>query len=749
MPRSRLSCLFSLALCCSGSLIAQISVLTYQYDNTRAGANFNEAILTKSNVNANQFGKLFSYPVDGYLYGQPLYVPSVNIPGKGMHNVVYVATEHDSVYAFDADSNAGPNSEPLWHVSFINPGAGITTVPYGDTGCSQIVPEIGISGTPVIDLKSGTIYMVAMTKEAAGGLFNYVHRLHALDISTGAEKPGSPVVIQATYSGTGEGSTTLVFNPKNYKQRPGLLLLNGTVYTTWSSHCDIGRYHGWLMGYDATTLQQTAVYNNTPDGNEGSFWTGGAAPAVDQAGEIYLVAGNGTFDYANGGTDLGESYIKLAGSGGLAVDDYFTPFNFNDLNQRDVDVGSAGVALLGDEAGSPAHPHLMVGAGKEGRVYLLDRDNMGKWQSGSDSQIVQSLPLSIGGLFGNPAYFNKSIYLCGAGDNLKAFSVVNAHMSTNPTSRSPEAFDFPGCLPTISANGAANGIAWILEGSGTLHAYDASNLGNELYHSNQNANRDALGAYVKFTVPMVANGKVYAGSQSALNVYGELPPVATVGVTNAASGSQNAAAPGGIISIFGAGLAQGTASASTFPLPKSLAGSSVTVNGTTAPLYYASPTQVNAQIPFEAAPGAANISVISGGAVVASANVLIGSVGPGIFTLAPGRAAALNQDYSVNGPDRPAAPGSAVLIYLTSLGAVDHPVATGAAAGSNPLSRVVSQVTASIGGADATVLFSGLAPGFAGLYQVNLLVPQMPPGEYPVQISTGGAVSNVASVSIQ
>jgi len=236
---------YSLAMAMS----AQVSVTTYQYDNSRAGANLDERILTTANVNVSQFGRLFSLPVDGYVYGQPLYVSQVAISGQGTHNVVYIATEHDSVYAYDADTNTGVNSGPLWHVSLLN-SAGVTTVPYQDTGCGQITPEMGITSTPVIDPQSGVIYVVAMTKETAGGSTFYVHRMHALDIRSGAEMPGSPVVIQASYPGTGEGGTKLVFNPKNYKQRPGLLLLNGVVYTAWSSHCDGGAYHGWLIGYD-------------------------------------------------------------------------------------------------------------------------------------------------------------------------------------------------------------------------------------------------------------------------------------------------------------------------------------------------------------------------------------------------------------------------------------------------------------------------------------------------------------------
>ena len=734
-------CLAGLPLC------AQVSVLTYQYDTSRAGANLNESVLTKANVMVNQFGKLFSYPVDGYIYGQPLYLPGVTVPQKGIHDAIYLATEHDSVYAFDADSNSGANSTPLWHVTFINPSAGVTTVPYQDTSCSQIVPELGITSTPAIDPASGTIYVVAMTKETVGSVTTYVHRLHALDVATGAEKAGSPVAIQASVPGTGEGGTTVVFRAKDYKQRAGLVLFNGILYTAWASHCDIGQYHGWLIAYDAKTLSQTSVYNNTPNGNQASFWAGGAAPAVDAGGNIFVVGGNGTFDPGGKGPDVGESFLKLSTSGGLTLADYFTPFNYDSLNQSDLDVGSAGVALLADDAGSAQHPHLMVGSGKEGRIYLLDRDNLGKVRAGSDSQIVQSIPGAIGGLFGNPAYYNKTIYFGGSGDSLKAFPISGGRMATSPASQSAAKFDYPGCVPTISANGTADGIVWILEASGTLHAYDASNLASELYNSNQNKTRDALGATVKFSVPMVVNGKVYAGTQSALSVYGLLTGVVT-SVANAASGDPSAVAPGSIASIYGSGLAPSIAIAAAFPLPPQLGGASVSVNGAAAPLFYAAPNQIDFLVP-NLLSGNAAVTVTVGGVQTVARNVSVRDTAPGIFVLPQGRAATVNQDGSVNSADHPAPPASVVAVYATGLGAVNPPVAIGAQAPTASLSKVTATVTATIGGQPATVLFAGLAPAYAGLYQVNLVVPQIAPGDYPVQISTGDATSNTATISIR
>ncbi len=739
--------LFVLGIGLGVSALAQVSVLTYQYDVSRAGGNLQEVALTPANVNVNQFGKLFSYPVDGYVYAQPLYLPNVLIPGKGTHNVVYVVTEHDSVYAYDADSVG--DGTWLWAVNFLNPAGGVTSVPASDTGCDQIVPEIGITGTPVIDPKSGTIYLVAMTKEKTGSATNYVHRLHALDVSTGLERPGSPVVIQASTPGTGDGGTVDTLIPKNYKQRPGLLLLSGVVYTTWSSHCDGGRYHGWVIGYDAQSLGQVSVYNSTPNGGLGSFWAGGAAPAADAAGNIYVVTGNGSWDYATGGPDLGESYIKLASSDGLSVADYFTPYNQKALNDSDTDTGSAGVALLGDEAGSPTHPHLLAGAGKEGRIYLLDRDQLGGYQASSDSQIVQSIPGAISGLFGNPAYFNKTVYFCGSGDGVMAFPISNAQMTTKAASRSATQYGYPGCVPTISANGTANGIVWTLETSGTLHAYDAANLGHELFNSNQNKKRDGFGSYVKFTVPTVANGKVYAATQNSLLVYGLIAPAGgPISISNAATGDPSAIAAGSIASIYGQGLASGTSTSSGYPIPgATVAGASVTMNGTTAPIFYASPGQLNVQVPY-AVSGPVTVAVSVGGVPQGTANITVKSAAPTLFTLAQGRAAALNPDTSVNSSARPVAGGAVLSLYATGLGAVNPPVATGAAAGGNPPSSSTQGVTATIGGRAATVQFAGAAPGYAGLDQVNVIVPQMASGDYPVQIFVGSAASNTATISV-
>jgi uncharacterized protein (TIGR03437 family) len=702
-------------------VFAQVNVTTYQYNNARNGTNPSETILSPANVNSTQFGKLFSNPLDGEAYGQPLSMANLTV-GGGTHNVVFVATEHDSVYAFDAD-----NGQTLWHTSFLINGA--TTVPYTDVDCSQIEPEIGITSTPVIDASAGTIFVVAMTKE--GG--NYVHRLHALDVTTGAEKSGSPVVIQASVPGSGDGGNTVTLIPKNYKQRPGLLLLNGVVYLGMSSHCDIPLEHGWLIGYDETTLQQVAVYNNTPNGSLGSFWMAGAAPAADAAGNIYVVAGNGTFD----GSDLGESYIKLS-SPGLAVEDYFTPFNYASLDAGDQDTGSAGVALLGAEAGSAAHPNLMVGAGKEGRIYVIDQNNMGKWQSGSDG-VVQSIPNFISPVFGNPAYFNNTVFFCTGEQKMYAFSISSASLSVSSAVGTQFQYTGFGCVPTVSANGTSDGIVWTLDDTNTLRAYPASNLSTELYDTNQNYNRDGLDSYVKFSVPMVANGKVYVGTNTALDVFGLLTPAAsTLSVTNAGTLQPGAVAPGSLIAIKGSALAQSTVTAQSFPLSATLGGASVMVGGVAAPLLYASSSQINAQVPYETGLGSATVMVTGG----ASANISVAATAPGIFGV-------INLDGSINGASHPVAAGGVVAVYMTGLGAVSPAVGDGMAASLTTLSYASANVTATVGNQAATVIFAGLAPGYAGVDQVNVMIPQLASGSYALVVSAGGSASNGVMVTVE
>jgi hypothetical protein len=500
---------------------AQVLVTTYRYDGARSGQNLRESVLTHANVNAAEFGKLFSLPVDGQVYAQPLYLPSLTISGK-IHNVVFVATEHDSVYAFDADSGTGSYGSPLWWVSLI--GTGETTAGVADVlNCNSISPEVGITGTPVIDPSTNTLYVVAVSARNT----RLIHRLHALDVTTGAERPGSPVIITASVPGSGDGffstSPTVEFGPDFHKNRAGLLLLNGVVYTSWGSYCDSLSYHGWIIAYDAKDLRQVAAFNTTPNANQGSFWMGGGAPAADADGNIYAVSANGQFDADANGLDFGDSLLKLS-SYGLTLLDYFTPFNQRELDRNDIDLGSSTAVLLPDLAGSSAHRHLLVSAGKEGRIYLVDRDRMGRFQASGDGQIVQSLNGAIGALFGGPAYFNNTLYFAAAFDTLKAFSISEAHISTSPSSESSQIFGYAGAVPVVSASRSSNGIVWAVEGSfgGMLHAYNASNLAIELYNSQMEGSRDALGSFLPFSVPTVAHGKVYVGTANAVVVYGLL-----------------------------------------------------------------------------------------------------------------------------------------------------------------------------------------------------------------------------------
>jgi Immunoglobulin domain len=516
------------------SLTSSMNVLTYHNDSARSGQNLNETVLTPQNVNSSSFGKLFSVSVDGYVYTQPLYLANVTIPGGSVHNIVYVATEHDSVYAFDADA-PGAAGLPLWKVSFIDPASGITTLTTTDVSCTAIQPEVGITGTPVIDPATGTLYVVARTKENG----TFVQRLHALDVTTGAEKFGGPVLIQASVGGTGAGTVagTVNFDPQLENQRAALFLQNGLVYIGWASLCDVTPFHGWLMAYDSQTLTQAGVLNTTPNGVDGGIWASGSGPAGDGS-LLFVATGNGSFKVSS--ASYGSSILKLSepSAGVFKILDYFTPNNFSILNAGDIDLGSGGVLLVDQPVGSP-HEHLLFLCGKQGTLYVVDRDNLGEFNTGVDL-VVQSIAGVNPGSWSSPAWWNNTLYLVGSAeppladpDALRAFTFdpIAGMLSTTSTSQSAVVFGYPSPTPSISANGATNGIVWAMQesnyqnntGQAVLYAYDATNLGNLLYSSSQNAARDSAGLSVKFAVPTIANGKVYLPGRNAVTVFGLLP----------------------------------------------------------------------------------------------------------------------------------------------------------------------------------------------------------------------------------
>ena len=535
--------------------LAAQNVLTQHNDIARTGANTSETILTPANVQTSTFGKLFTYAVDGYVYAQPLYMADVTMgtgtPQAGTkHNVVFVATEHDSVYALDADGNLGANAKPLWQVTLLDavhgaaPGA--IPMPASDLNSTDIIPEIGITSTPVIDPVSKTIYVVGKTKESG----TYVQRLHALDITTGAEKFGGPKVITASVPGNGATSSggTLQFDTKWHLQRPGLLLLNGVVYIGFGAHQDFNTWHGWVLAYNASTLAQVGAWCATPNGQLGGLWMSGAGLAAEVPdptnrpyGRMFVPTGNGSYGTGSPNFNYSDSILRLdLANGKPVVGDFFTPHDQTSLDLNDLDVSSAGLLLLPDAVGGGKH--LLIQAGKAGAVYLLDRDALGGYRPGTTPDPQQKA--TVGGMWSMPAYWNGHVYFWGKGDFLKSFSISNGVLSANPTSTGTQYSGFPGSVPAVSANGTSNGIVWDVrsdnyasQGTEILYAFDASNIANLLYSSGQNAARDNPGGSVKFAVPTITNGKVYVGAAYQVNVFGLLN-----GATQAATPVMN---PGG------------------------------------------------------------------------------------------------------------------------------------------------------------------------------------------------------------
>jgi len=616
-----------------------VPILNWRYDLTGAGQNTNETALTPSNVNTSSFGKLFSLPVDSTVYAQPLYVPGLTMGDGSVHNVLFVATENDSVYAFDADSNGGANANPLWQVSLLTSahgaGAGATAVPWQDTGSPDVAPTIGITGTPTINLATKTMYLVANTKENG----SYYSRLHAINIVTGAEQSGSPVNVTATVAGTGNGSSggSLTFSALWENQRTALSYYNGYVYFGYAAHGDNGPWHGWLFAYNASTLQQSAVLCLSPNGYGSGVWASGAALPIDNdasAGRMFVVTGNGSlssYPPFSAGGGLAESILDISlANGMLTLADGFTPYDFQTLNDHDWDEGSGGILMVPDQQG--AYPHILVQGGKEGRVLVLNRDKLGGDLSGgsSDTTALQDITgLTPGGqgFWNTPAYWNGHVYLWPENGSPMMFDMNSGVMSSQPTSQSSITSAFPSPSFSVSSNGTQDGIAWAVrsdqfntDGPAVLYAWDATDLSKPIYESDTNATRDAAGPANKFSIPEVTNGKVYVAAHGEVDVYGLL------------NGEQQAAAPtispngGTFASTQSVTLSTATTSANIY---YTLDGSTPTTASTvyTGPITISTDTTLNA---------IASASGYTQSAVSSATFVFSNQVAPPSFTPAAG-----------------------------------------------------------------------------------------------------------------
>jgi uncharacterized protein (TIGR03437 family) len=729
------------------------NVLTGGNDNYRTNANLTETILKPSNVKTGSFGRLFSLSVDGQIYAQPLYQQNLAMSDGNTHNVVFVATMHNTVYAFDADTPA----VPIWSV---NLGPSVPSSNYtSDTGTyTDITPENGILGTPVIDPNTGTLYAVAATFENG----SYFYRLHALDTGTGAEKFGAPTTITAQVTGMGDNSIngSVVFDPSQHIQRPALLLSNGIVYIAFGSHGDSAPYHGWILSYSAANVQtQLAVFNASPNGSAGAIWQSGRGLSVDDAGNIYAVTSNGDSDFT---ANFSDAVVKLDPSQ-LTVTDWFAPFNFADLNSGDDDLGASGALLV------PGTNKLITG-GKQGVLYVLDQTALGQTQP-NDSQILQRIDLQNFGIF-NMALWNRPdgprLYLHLANSPVTQWTLTGNNLSTSPTAQSVNGFSVPFQGMALSANGtqAGTGILWVtgantwpLPAPGILHAYNADSM-DEIWNSTMTS-ADSIGGFVKFANPTVANGKVFVPTMDGqLLVYGLQSNTVTTpsvtGVVNAASYSGGSIAPGEMVAIFGQNIGPQnlvTGSFVNYGGTGLLYGTLVTFNGIPAPLVYTSTGTAAAIVPYAlAGSSTARMQVSYNGQQASVQNFSVASAAPGLFSAdASGRGpgAILNPDYSLNTPSNPASAGSIVVLYGTGGGQTNPPSTDGAiTAAAMPL---VADVSVTVGGQPATVLYAGNAGGeVAGVTQINLQLPTGVTGTVPIVVTVGGVSSSSAvTVSIQ
>jgi uncharacterized protein (TIGR03437 family) len=705
---------------------AAVNILTANGDNDRTNSNLQETQLSLATVNASAFGKLGVFSVDGQVYSQPLVVSGLSIAGKGTHNVVFVTTLHNSVYAFDADAMSGIST--LWQV---NLGISVPSLLlYGPDG--DIANEVGILSTGVIDLQRGILYVVVDVLQNGAPVFY----LHALDLATGAERLNGPVALTASVPGTGSAARadgTVPFDPMQHLQRPGLLLANNVVYVSFGSHGDMDPYHGWMLSYDASDLsRQVGVYMSTPNGNAGSIWQSGRGPAADSLGNIYAITGNGDYD---GVRNFGQSFVKVS-AGLSATLDSFTPSNWKSMSDNDFDI-SAGPALI-------TGTHTIIGADKGGQLYVVNGDAMN--QPGS-AVIVQA---STGSIF-NLAVWSLGpsalVYTQGEGEPVKCFQVTGNTVNPKPVSAGLNSIPYGRIGMTISANGVqdGSGILWETTGDyfagapGTLHAYDASNLANELWNSDMNPARDQMSSITKFVAPTVANGKVYVpGNSNAVTVYGLLPPPGGGGgifpsvamVVNAASYSP-AVSPGELVAIFGSNLGPATPAGAQLNASGSVAttigDTQVLFGGVASPLIFASGSQVNAVVPFGVAAGATQVQVQSQGQASLSLPMIVVPAAIGIFAVnssGVGQAFAMNQDGTLNSVLNPAAPGSAVTFLATGAGQWSPAGVDGAVVTADNLPRPVLPVHAIVGGQPAEVQYAGGAPGVVeGVIQVNLQIP--------------------------
>ncbi len=727
---------------------AQVSVLNVNYDSQQTGANTSETSLSPG-TDWSTFGKVGSFPVDGEVFAQPLYVSGVSIGGV-KYNVLYVATMGNSVFAFNAD--APQTTTPLWQVSLGPPvPSGVfNTVPSGTSNYTDILPEVGILGTPVIDANAQVLYVVADTLPS--GASNPVFQLHALSLVDGHEMLGGPAQIAASVHGTGQSSDngTIAFYAEQQLQRPGLVLANGTVYIGFGSHGDTGPYHGWLLGYSASTLRQTAVLNTSPNGRQGAFWQTGRAPAVDSNGDLYAVTANGDFD---GVANFGQTVLRLAG-GDLSVLDWYTPDDWEDLNGQDWDLGTTGAILI-------PNSNLLLTGSKSGMLYLVQDNSMGHLGPTTTST-VEGVQVNSWGMFEMALWSNvvsepaepiekaravasapySVLYEFEPAGPLKAFQIVNNQInSTILAEFTPEnTSEYAGI--SISADGGSLGIVWLTTGNytldgvpGTLHALDATNL-RELWNSDQNGSRDQLGWFAKFAPPTVANGRVYVPTFSrAVAVYGPLsssPPPASPAISsvvNAASFLEGGISPGELVSIFGANLGPSSVAQAALngdTVANTINGTEVLIGGVASPLLMASSSQIDTVVPFGLMGLTAQVQVLYQGQPTASTTVPVQPASPALFSLqgsGGGDGAILNQDGSVNSQTNPASRGSVVVLYATG-GGLTEPASVNGVLTSQTSQVLVLPVSVLIDGQPAQVLYAGAAPGqIAGVLQIDVVVP--------------------------